>query len=388
MSFHCVNFVKGTGSAFAFTPSLMMLVHYFDKKRGTAIAIGTAGASFGAIVVSPFLAFSFDYYGYTGTMLLLAGLSFNLCVGGALLRPFVEKPCPCPSLVLSCRTVDTDEETQIASLMSIYDITGVTHMPEEHPGGRSSLHCVGPEHELSQMRVSSVVLNRVDITRSHSNENRHVTFLSTDNQPDNTPNTSHEASPVRQASAQKVRIEENHQQEEHLKADNSLHVPSQVQQVCTIHEPPSVVEVYQRTTPKLTVSEYTRRKSRMSVVSQKAESAWCSFKRAVALTKEPIVALFCVSIINVPVSLLCVLNFLPDTALKEGIDSKSAAFLVSMFGVTNLIGLPIWGMIYDTGFVLPRRRLVYFVIGNLRIILHLPGVLSSVFHLVLFQVLF
>ena len=339
----------------AFTPSLMMLVHYFDKKRGTAIAIGTAGASFGAIAISPFLAFSFEHYGYTGTMLMLGGISFNLCVGGALLRPFVEVPhdldARVASFTHSTRSAEENEEIQVASLLSIYDVTGVTHMPDER---HSSIHTY-PLNGLSVMRVSSCVLNHADIHVTHSHTNRHVQFSSAaENHPNR--NENHNDPDTRAAS-------EVAGNQEELQAHDvsSMHVPSHVQQVCIINEPPFQSE--QERTTQLHNSKHDR-KSRISMMSQRAETAWCTFKRAMALTKQPIVALFCVSIITVPVSLLCVLNFLPDTALSGGVDRKSASYLVSMFGITNLVGLPFWGIIYDTSVVIHRRRLVYYVCGR------------------------
>ena len=64
-----------------------MLGEYFIKKRGMANGLAFCFASFGALVFAPVLTTLFDLHGYTGTMLVAAGMSFNCCVTGMLLRP-------------------------------------------------------------------------------------------------------------------------------------------------------------------------------------------------------------------------------------------------------------------------------------------------------------
>ena len=79
--------ISGIGIAFAQNPVISMLGEYFHEKRGTANGMAFCCASFGAVVFAPIITTLFEEHGYVGTMLIAAGMSFNCCVTGALMRP-------------------------------------------------------------------------------------------------------------------------------------------------------------------------------------------------------------------------------------------------------------------------------------------------------------
>ena len=79
--------VSGIGISFTHNPIIAMLGEYFLKKRGMANGLAFCFASFGALVFAPILTTLFEVHGYVGTILVAAGMSFNCCVTGVLLRP-------------------------------------------------------------------------------------------------------------------------------------------------------------------------------------------------------------------------------------------------------------------------------------------------------------
>ena len=68
-------------------PVTSMLAEYFSKRRGMANALMFSGASLGNLVFAPIMTALFDSYGYTGTLFVVAGMTLNTCVTGALMRP-------------------------------------------------------------------------------------------------------------------------------------------------------------------------------------------------------------------------------------------------------------------------------------------------------------
>ncbi|XP_077981800.1 uncharacterized protein LOC144436815 [Glandiceps talaboti] len=73
-------------------PSLVMIGKYFKNRLAIAMGIALAGTGAGQFIQSLVTQILLDNYGWRGTLLILAGLSLNICVGGALLRPLEQNP--------------------------------------------------------------------------------------------------------------------------------------------------------------------------------------------------------------------------------------------------------------------------------------------------------
>ncbi|XP_060076344.1 monocarboxylate transporter 14-like [Ylistrum balloti] len=79
--------ITGTGCSLFYLPSVTLVNTYFDRKRGVAQGIITAGSGLGVIVLPPVTKFLIGYYGWRATILLWAGFVLNICVSGLLMRP-------------------------------------------------------------------------------------------------------------------------------------------------------------------------------------------------------------------------------------------------------------------------------------------------------------
>ncbi|XP_071078476.1 monocarboxylate transporter 12-like [Haliotis cracherodii] len=94
----CVTYglITGIGLGLTFIPSAVIVLHYFDKKRGFASAVGSTGGGIGAMVLPLFYIHMFEEYGWRGSLWILAGLVLNGVVCGALFRPpaWIKKPEP------------------------------------------------------------------------------------------------------------------------------------------------------------------------------------------------------------------------------------------------------------------------------------------------------
>ena len=83
----CFFLFSGFTLSFVYGPTVAMLSTYFEKYRGLANSISCAGVSLGGLILAPLFTYLFERYGYSGTLLLTAGVHLNIIVGGMLLRP-------------------------------------------------------------------------------------------------------------------------------------------------------------------------------------------------------------------------------------------------------------------------------------------------------------
>ncbi|BFZ24194.1 hypothetical protein BsWGS_27233 [Bradybaena similaris] len=92
-----VGVITGTGAGCCYLPSVSMVAVYFTTKRSMAMGISASGLGVGTFIMVPLLNWLLDYYGWRGCMLILSGISLNMCVLGALMQP-PEKAPKCQDL--------------------------------------------------------------------------------------------------------------------------------------------------------------------------------------------------------------------------------------------------------------------------------------------------
>ncbi|XP_054850525.1 monocarboxylate transporter 13-like [Eublepharis macularius] len=84
-----IGLLAGFGWALVFTPSMATVSHYFEKRRTLAMGMAVSGAGVSSLVFSPLFQYLVDLYGWRGALMMVAAMSLNLVVSGALLRPLV-----------------------------------------------------------------------------------------------------------------------------------------------------------------------------------------------------------------------------------------------------------------------------------------------------------
>ena len=79
--------ISGTGMAMSYPPMLVMIGIYFSKHRGLANSIFAGSAPIGGFILGPVVVKLFEEYGYTGTLIIIAGVFCNFFVSASLMRP-------------------------------------------------------------------------------------------------------------------------------------------------------------------------------------------------------------------------------------------------------------------------------------------------------------
>lgn len=84
----CITFgiLAGFGLSLCYVASVVIVAYYFDKKRSFATGLAVCGSGIGTFIFAPLIQLLLDEYGWRGTTLILAGLFLNLVVCGALMR--------------------------------------------------------------------------------------------------------------------------------------------------------------------------------------------------------------------------------------------------------------------------------------------------------------
>ncbi|XP_064408934.1 monocarboxylate transporter 13-like [Latimeria chalumnae] len=82
-----IGLLSGLGWALVFTPSVGSLTRYFKRRRTLATGLAFTGVGLSSFAFSPLFQYLVDTYSWRGGLLILSGMSLNLLVCGALLRP-------------------------------------------------------------------------------------------------------------------------------------------------------------------------------------------------------------------------------------------------------------------------------------------------------------
>ena len=87
ISFDYIDFVVGLGYHAFFMAGIVVIQHYFDKRRAQANGIFMTGLSVGHFIIPGLLRVSIAAYAWQGALIIMAGVLLQCVVLGALMRP-------------------------------------------------------------------------------------------------------------------------------------------------------------------------------------------------------------------------------------------------------------------------------------------------------------
>ncbi|XP_048242827.1 monocarboxylate transporter 12-B-like isoform X3 [Haliotis rufescens] len=79
--------LTGAGVSLMYTASTVIVLQYFDKKRGLAMSISSLGEGVGMLVLPPLTYLLIETYSWRGAFLVTAGITLNAAVFGLLFKP-------------------------------------------------------------------------------------------------------------------------------------------------------------------------------------------------------------------------------------------------------------------------------------------------------------
>ncbi|KAG5889293.1 hypothetical protein JTB14_031940 [Gonioctena quinquepunctata] len=78
--------IGGVGRGLTFVTAVVSIAFWFEKKRTIALGLAASGAGFGTVVFAPLTTLLLKEFGWRGTLMVLAGCFFQMCVSGAVMR--------------------------------------------------------------------------------------------------------------------------------------------------------------------------------------------------------------------------------------------------------------------------------------------------------------
>ncbi|XP_033637288.1 uncharacterized protein LOC117298257 [Asterias rubens] len=77
----------GIGLGLVYQPSIIIISFYFKTRLAAVMGISFSGVGIGIVAFPPLMTVLLDWYGWQGAMLIMASITTNLCVAGALYHP-------------------------------------------------------------------------------------------------------------------------------------------------------------------------------------------------------------------------------------------------------------------------------------------------------------
>ena len=81
-------FLSGVGYGLLFSPTIVVVGIYFNKRRSLANGLAMAGGSMGQLCIPQIVRLLTDMFTFRGALMIYAGLILNTIVGASLFRPF------------------------------------------------------------------------------------------------------------------------------------------------------------------------------------------------------------------------------------------------------------------------------------------------------------
>ncbi|XP_070696600.1 monocarboxylate transporter 12-B-like [Pempheris klunzingeri] len=82
-----LGILTGLGFALSYTPAIAMVGRYFSERKALAYGIALSGSGIGTFVLAPAVQLLIEHYSWRGALLILGGFVSHLLVCGALMRP-------------------------------------------------------------------------------------------------------------------------------------------------------------------------------------------------------------------------------------------------------------------------------------------------------------
>ncbi|TRY77554.1 hypothetical protein DNTS_001965 [Danionella cerebrum] len=325
--------LTGFGFALSYAPAIAMVGSYFREKKALAYGIAMSGSGIGTFILAPAVQLLIEFFSWRGALLILSGLVSHLCVCGALMRPL---------------------ESQRGRRKEMNTVQGkILDIQDPKPAGLKSSGSVGAQNALMSERkitkkAESILRNEkegkesVETKQAHSDEeiNHRCDFS------ENVKRSNDEKNEKSKCTESQTLVTDLVQS--FFLTTNMNIVPD------TQHGPYT-----NRTTPPKSKVVNT------NVLKESKENMW-SIRRTTVLREYsflliPDFLLMLVSFLFLAYGCSVPFVYLVPYSLSVGISPQQGALLMSILGVSGIIGTITFGWIADRKCLRPYRVLSYML---------------------------
>ncbi|XP_069103805.1 monocarboxylate transporter 12-like [Argopecten irradians] len=331
----------GIGLGLCLSPSLTFQGFHFRKRRALASGLSVSGSGAGSFALPPIIRYLINYYGLGGCLLLLGAFMLHTCIFCSLYRPPSYWRLFNTSKGRKHRNVEEErigniDNDKACPLLNNAEDTHTSVKDEKSNGmvtrdSGSIEYCLENEQNSLYKQVymhSKNVRNKflIDLKRNDEDQHRSTTSLPC------TGNTLVDGD-MRSRSVSLT------QSNKHFTSNKKDLLFSSLESFPSLH----VHDVLQTHTPVSMDSGNTRIKSVLE---------W-------SLLKTPSYIIFVIVLFTGVMGQHTLYNILPSVANERGVSDEQGAIVVSILGITDLIGRILFGWLADFGFV--KRQTVYHI---------------------------
>ncbi|XP_016125292.1 monocarboxylate transporter 12 isoform X1 [Sinocyclocheilus grahami] len=340
--------LTGVGFALSYTPAIAMVGSYFSERKALAYGIAMSGSGIGTFILAPAVQLLIELFSWRGALLILGGLVSHLCVCGALMRPLEGQ---------SGRRKEKDLE-----------------------GGKKvdflnvKLADAGHNMEVSAQEQRSVEVKHTDMEKS--GENEHAENMQSDgkermeSEPSDAKQThSNVEINLRQEDSETVtRSTDEWDKESKPKySDTDISVPALVQ---SGDLPLDCLPTNQEDTtfPESNTNHNTLAQLKVAntkLLKQSRDNVWSIIRKTVlreySFLLIPDFLLLLVSFLFLAYGCSVPFVYLVPYSLSAGVSPQQAALLMSILGVSGIVGTITFGWIADRKCLRPYRVVSYML---------------------------
>lgn len=309
--------VAGFGFGLIYLPAIVIVSYYFEKRRALATGLACCGSGLGTFIFAPLSGLLVEEFGWKQTCLWLAAIVLQCVVLGALFRPLpqvdntehlAKDDCAHPSAQLKDKSLS---EGHVSTDAKLTPASPKTRAAASTTRSKMSLNQVTslsslnkqplPGHQLKQ----HIPLHRKDVFYSGSLHNIPL-----------------------------------------YQQNRSDYITSNMSLAHSLHQVKGCTD----STHDDVSSQHGR-----------CQSFKDSFSMLIdfSLLKDWAFVLFLASNVFTNLGFNAPFLFIPDRAIEYGMETKKAAFLLSIVGIANSVGRILFGYLADLKWVKPQRLHLY-----------------------------
>ncbi|XP_052010244.1 monocarboxylate transporter 12-B [Xyrauchen texanus] len=335
-----LGILTGVGFALSYTPAIAMVGSYFNERKALAYGIAMSGSGIGTFILAPAVQLLIEYFSWRGALLILGGLVSHLCVCGALMRPLGSQKGRQKEMemeggktvdLLNVKLADTKFQMELSTL----DIKGSEEVKQMDADKMKKERVKKKQKEADESRPS-------DTEQTHSSEElKHGQELSEELYKDSSPRFS----------------------------ITEITVPALVQSVDSCL---GCLPTNQENAPKPESKSHsvanTVAQSKMvntKLLEESRATFWTNIKKTVlreySFMLIPDFLLLLVSFLFLAYGCSVPFVYLVPYSLSEGVRPQQAALLMSILGVSGIVGTITFGWIADRKCLRPYRVVSYML---------------------------
>ncbi|CAM1312339.1 Mct1 (predicted) [Pycnogonum litorale] len=323
-----IGIMTGCGFGFMYLPAIVSVSMYFEKKRAFATGIAVCGSGVGTFTMAPVLQYLVDIFGWKGAILVTAGIVLHCLIFGLFFRP----------LEWGRKRRDNDYNR---NHQNCDDESALRKNGSPSPNGSGVItngdlkkHVINKNLELikresltpadqNYLKINGIVKDN----RHHSLDSDSSFFLSANSLACRHQNHSHE----------------NHPGPLHRK--DVLYGGS----LLSLPQYRSSRSLYATSSVSIPKYASTANEWRLLKLFHCSDEMSFAFHEMLDLSimKDPIYILFNISNFLTSIGFNVPFVYTKDRAIHHGINEDNASFLLSMIGISNMIGRIVVGYVSD-----------------------------------------